>query len=87
MNCELIFGRISELFTHHLNSPDRQLNFLKVTNVKINFKIKEKEMKRLLLILLIVMFFLAVNGCSNKDNNPLSIQENDMGTLTKSIEE
>lgn len=44
-------------------------------------------MKTLYLILSIVMFLLVVNGCSNKDNNPLSIQENDAGTLAKSIEE
>ena len=47
MNCELIFGRISELFTHHLNSPDRQLNFLKIINVKINFKIRNIKFFRI----------------------------------------
>lgn len=44
-------------------------------------------MKKLFQILWIVLFFLAIYGCSNKDNNPLSIQENDAGTLAKSIEE
>jgi len=44
-------------------------------------------MKKLYHILAIVMFFIAVNGCSNRDNNPLSVQENDIGTLTKSTEE
>jgi len=43
-------------------------------------------MKKLYLFLLLSVFFIIFNGCSNQDDNPVAIPPNDIGILAKNIE-
>ena len=43
-------------------------------------------MKRLFPILSLAIFFLAIYGCSKKNDNPMSVQEIDIETISKSVE-